>query len=49
MYFIRRQVTDVTQAMLSLTLALGLNGLLTDIMKLTVGKSTYIKVYLKVK
>lgn len=47
MYFFRREVKDVTQALLSLTLALGINGLVTDIMKLTVGKCcTYI--YFKV-
>ena len=37
-YFFRREVTDVTQALLSLTLALGINGIVTDIIKLTVGK-----------
>ncbi len=38
MYFFRREVADVTQALLSLTLALGINGIVTDIIKLTVGK-----------
>ncbi|EFX71150.1 hypothetical protein DAPPUDRAFT_216951 [Daphnia pulex] len=38
MYFFRREVTDVTQALLSLTLALGINGIVTDIIKLTVGR-----------
>jgi hypothetical protein len=38
MYFFRREVTDVAQALLSLTLALGINGIITDIIKLTVGK-----------
>lgn len=39
MYFVRREVSDVTQAMLALTLGLGLNGLITDIVKLTVGNA----------
>ena len=48
-YFFRREVTDVTQALLSLTLALGINGIVTDIIKLTVGKeskeSNHIQLY----
>lgn len=41
MYFFRREVLDVTQSLLSFTLALGINGLVTDIIKLTVGKEIY--------
>lgn len=38
-YALRRDVTDLVQAILSFSLAFGLNGLITDIVKLSVGKS----------
>lgn len=37
-YLFRRDIIDLVQASLSITLALGLNGLITDIIKLSVGQ-----------
>ena len=44
-FALRRDVTDLVQAILSFSLAFGLNGLITDIVKLSVGKSFCYRLY----
>lgn len=37
-YLLSRDKNDISQALLALTLSLGLNGVITDVIKLVVGK-----------
>lgn len=43
-FLVYKDRTDLYQAVLSLTLALGFNGVITDIIKLIVGKNLKISI-----
>lgn len=47
-FLVYKDKTDIYQAVLAVTLALGFNGVITDIIKLIVGKNCKILIVLKI-
>lgn len=47
-FLVYKDKTDIYQAILAVTLALGFNGVITDIIKLIVGKNCKILIVLKI-